>query len=90
MNDSTAFDFVSIQLEYLSDMTEMQARGTLRLALKKAGLNSETVKAEQMQVVVNELLTSFLTKRRVEHVKAKKICENILKLLQCTKIPSPK
>ncbi len=75
MADSAAFDFVCGQLEELTDFDRLAARGTVRLALKQAGLEARSVSADQMKIVVEKLLPAELTARGVEGADG--ICESI-------------
>jgi hypothetical protein len=44
MAESKAFDFVCSELERRTSMTRLEARGTVRIALKDAGLAADTVR----------------------------------------------
>lgn len=75
MATSTAFDFATEQLESLTDLSGLEARGTVRLALKAAGLDAGSVTAEQMGVVVSRVLPVELTARNV--TDADSVCTKI-------------
>jgi hypothetical protein len=60
------FDWVSGELERRSALSRLEARGTLRLVLKHAGLDPSSVSSQQMVVVVERLLAGALTKRKVD------------------------
>ncbi len=66
MADSPAFDFVCTKLETLTDLDRLAARGTVRLALKQAGLEARTVTSEQMRVVLERVLPPELATRGIE------------------------
>lgn len=66
MADSPAFDFVCSKLETLTDLDRLAARGTVRLALKEAGLEARTVSGDQMRVVLDRVLPSELSARGIE------------------------
>ncbi|MDJ0787097.1 MAG: hypothetical protein QNK05_09855 [Myxococcota bacterium] len=68
MADSQAFEFVCDQLEEKSSLDRLAARGTVRIALKQAGLEARSVTPDQMSVVVERLLPAELTSRGVEGV----------------------
>lgn len=55
----------------------MEARGTLRLALKAAGLEPGSVTAEQMQVVFEKLMPGELQSRDVS--EATVVCAAVAK-----------
>ncbi len=60
------FDFLAGALEESTDLDKLEARGTLRIALKQAGLDAKTVTAEQMRVVVERALPAQLASRGVD------------------------
>ncbi len=66
MADSPAFDFVCGKLEELTELDRLAARGTVRLALKQAGLEARSVTPDQMKVVVERALPAELESRGVE------------------------
>lgn len=66
MADSEAFDFVCDQLEQATELDRLAARGTVRIALKQAGLEARTVSPVEMGVVVEKLLPKELVTRGVE------------------------
>ena len=65
MSDSAAFDFVCGELEEKSSLDRLEARGTVRLALKQAGLEARSVTPEQMIVVCEKILPGELEARGV-------------------------
>jgi len=66
MADTRAFDFVCTQLEAGTSLGRLEARGTVRLAVKQAGLESRGVTPDQMAVVVARILPEELSSRGVE------------------------
>jgi hypothetical protein len=62
----TAFEFVAARLEQLTEFDSPEARGTVRLALKEAGLDARSVTASQIAVVVERLLPYELRSRGVD------------------------
>jgi hypothetical protein len=75
MADTRAFGLVCEQLEAGTPLERLEARGTVRLALKKAGLEARSVTSEQMSVVVSRMLPEELSNRGVEG--AASLCESI-------------
>lgn len=75
MADAEAFDFVCSQLEARTSLDRLAARGTVRIALKQAGLDARSVTPEQMAVVVEKLLPAELSARSV--ADAGSICAGI-------------
>jgi len=76
MPDSAAFEFACGQLETRSSLDRLAARGTIRIALKQAGLEARSVTPEQMAVVIQKILPSELSNRGVDSVE--EICQTIL------------
>lgn len=75
MADSEVFDFVCGQLEERTALDRLEARGTVRITLKQAGLEARTVSAEQMSVVVAKLLPGELESRGID--EAGRQCDDI-------------
>lgn len=75
MADSAVFDFVCDQIERASQMDRLAVRGTVRIALKQAGLDALTVTTQQMAVVLERILPSELTTRGVDGGEA--LCARI-------------
>jgi hypothetical protein len=65
--DSAAFDFVCEQLQNETSLDRLEARGTVRLALKQAGLEARSVTPDQMKVVVEKVLPAELDSRGIEN-----------------------
>jgi hypothetical protein len=63
MSDSNAFDFAASFLEENTDLDRLEARGTLRIILKKAGLEAKSVDPKQMKVAVDRMLADELVAR---------------------------
>ena len=66
MSDSPAFDYVCGELEARTELDRLAARGTVRLALKQAGLEARSVTADQMKVVLDRVLPDELNSRGIE------------------------
>jgi hypothetical protein len=66
MADSAAFDFVCDRLEEGSSLDRLAVRGTVRIALKQAGLEASSVTPEQLSVVVEKVLPAELSARGVD------------------------
>ncbi len=86
MADSEVFDFVCEQLEQCTNFDRLEARGTVRIALKKAGVEVRTVNIEQMIVVVTKLLPAQLESRGVDDCEVR--CDAIVKQLAGLEIAS--
>ncbi len=72
---SAAFDFASRELSDETDLEPIEARGTLRIALKAAGLEASSVTPEQMSVVLRRVMPAELEKRGVPGADA--LCERL-------------
>lgn len=66
MAESAVFDFVCAKLEEGSPLDRLAVRGTVRIALKQAGLEARAVTPDQMAVVVEKILPGELQSRGVE------------------------
>jgi len=76
MADAAAFNFVCDQIEALSSLDRLEARGTVRFALKAAGLDASNVQPSQMQVVLEKLLPAELATRGVQD--GAEICQRLV------------
>jgi len=74
------FDFVAEQLEQATDFDKLEARGTVRLALKQSGLEASNVTSVQMAVVLQKVLPGELKTRGVESPES--VCEGIARALK--------
>ena len=66
MADVPVFEFVCGELERRTSLGRLEARGTVRLALKEAGLSANTVSVREMQVVLERLLPAALASRGID------------------------
>ena len=65
MADSPAFAWTCSELERASDLDRLEARGTVRIALKSSGLEAASVLPHQMRVVIERVLPGELVARGV-------------------------
>jgi len=79
MADGRAFDHVCAELESTTSLDRLAARGTVRLALKGAGLDPAKTTADQMRVVVQRVLPGELATRGVSDTEA--VCKAIFESL---------
>ena len=75
MNFSPAFAWTCSQIERVTTLSELVARGTVRLALKQAGLEAQSVSGDVMAIVLREILPRELAARAVAN--APKLCGEI-------------
>ena len=66
MADTPAFDWICNRLERDTSLELLEARGTLRLALRAAGLEAGSARLEQMTAVLQSELVTELAVRGVE------------------------
>jgi hypothetical protein len=78
--DSEAFESLCDFLESETSLSRLESRGTLRIALKKAGLAARDAGSMQLFVVVEKLLRDELEARGVEGADA--VCERAARWLQ--------
>ncbi len=69
MADSPVFEFVSEFLEGATSLDRLESKGTVRLALKQAGLEARSVTADQMVVVLEKIMSHELATRGVADVE---------------------
>jgi hypothetical protein len=81
---TSIFDLAADELETRSDFEKLEARGTVRLALKSAGLDPREVTASQMAVVFTRVMPKELAARGVESPDS--ICEAIVGVLKSTHV----
>ena len=74
------FDFAADKLEQATDFDKLEARGTMRLSLKLAGLDAKSVSAAQLTVVVEKVLPNELESRGIENPAS--ICDGLKNALK--------
>jgi hypothetical protein len=87
MADSPVFEWTSAALERATTFNSLQARGTVRLALKKAGLDATTVNITGMTAVLSRLMPKELASRKIENGEA--ICTQLVTELKAANITAP-
>ncbi|RIL05006.1 MAG: hypothetical protein DCC71_12030 [Proteobacteria bacterium] len=65
MAGTSAFEWLCAALEEGTTLERLEARGTVRIALKEAGLEPRTVTPSELRVVVQKLLPRELRQRGV-------------------------
>jgi hypothetical protein len=80
MAGSTAFEWLCTALEESTTLERLEARGTVRIALKEAGLEPRTVTAAEMRVVAQKVLPRELRQRGVQNESA--LCDRLIAGLQ--------
>jgi hypothetical protein len=77
MADGSIFDWACDALESATTLDRLEARGTLRLALKGAGLDARSVNSDQLQTVIMRVLPPELEARGVSGSAS--ICDKMAK-----------
>jgi hypothetical protein len=67
---TSLFDSAADQLERGTRMDRLEARGTLRLALKQAGLDLQTLTLVQLRAVFEKLMPKELEARGISNAAA--------------------
>ena len=68
--DAELFDVAAQKLESATDLNRLEARGTLRLALKSAGLTARNVTLAQLRVVFDKVMPGQIESRGVANATA--------------------
>jgi hypothetical protein len=75
MSESPGFEWLSAELEQRTALSRLEARGTVRLVLKEAGLETSSVTPAQLGVVMTRLLPTALVRRGVTEASA--LCDKL-------------
>jgi len=75
MAESAVFEFVCAELERETSLTALETRGTVRLALKGAGIDAKRASPEEMRVVLARVLPGELRSRGC--ADADRVCATI-------------
>jgi hypothetical protein len=67
---ASLFDIAAERLEESADMDRLAARGTLRIALKEAGLDAQNLTTPQLRAVFEKLMPKELEARGVTDAAA--------------------
>jgi hypothetical protein len=76
MAGSQAFEWLCEALTTSSSLERLEARGTVRIALKEAGLEARSVSPNELGVVVQRILPRELRQRGVADESA--LCERLM------------
>ena len=74
---TTLFDLAAERLEEGSGMDRLEARGTLRLAVKEAGLDVQNLTVTQLRAVFEKLMPGELEARGV--TDAAETCQSVMR-----------
>jgi hypothetical protein len=87
MADSAVFEWVAAALERATSFDSLQARGTVRLALRKAGLEAGAVDLEGMSAVLARVMPRELTLRKIPDAEA--LCARLARELSGSNLAAP-
>ena len=76
MSVAPVFDWACAELEDATSLNALESRGTVRIALKNAGLEARAVLAKEMKIVLNRVLPVELEARGVEN--AAELCAELV------------
>jgi hypothetical protein len=82
---SPVFEFVAAEIERRTALATLEARGTVRLALKRAGLDASSVSSEQMGVVLERVMPAEVRARGVD--RPDELCRAIAAALRASHPP---
>lgn len=74
------FEFIAGRIQEQTDLDQLEARGTVRIALKEAGLDPRSVTVEQMSVMLEKTMPRELSARGVE--RADGLCQSLIASLK--------
>jgi hypothetical protein len=63
--ETSLFDFAAQKLEQHTGFSQLEARGTLRIAVKSAGLEPKILTVDELRVVFEKLMPGELEQRGV-------------------------
>ena len=75
MATSVAFEWLCEELERATTFDRLAARGTVRIALKQAGLGAASVTADQLAVLLARVLPGELAGRGIEGADG--VCQQV-------------
>ena len=67
--DTSLFDFAAQKLEQHTGFSQLEARGTLRIAVKSAGLEAKSLTVAELRVVFEKLMPGELEQRGGEDTR---------------------
>lgn len=76
------FEVATALLEEKTDFDRLEARGTVRLALKGAGLDSKHLTYHQLEVVFQKVMPGELEKRGI--TDAHEVCASVIEAVSQT------
>ena len=74
--DATLFDLAAERLEHHTSFSTIESRGTLRIALKSAGLAPKNLSLDELRVVFDKVMPAELEARGVREAAA--VCSSVM------------
>ena len=74
--DATLFDLAAERLEHHTSFSNIESRGTLRIALKSAGLTPKSLSLAELRVVFDKVMPAELEARGVREAAA--VCSSVM------------
>ena len=87
MAKESTFDFLCDELERASSLDRLEARGTVRIAVKQAGLDPHNATPQELAVVIEKVLPQELVARGIENPDS--ICSALAKLVGAREADEP-
>jgi hypothetical protein len=81
------FALVADRLEAETDLDRLEARGTLRIALEKSGVDPRNLSRAELVAVFENIMSDELARRGVS--SAAEVCDIVLKSLPSDLPPAP-
>ena len=78
--ETPLFDFAAQKLEQHTGFSQLEARGTLRIAVKAAGLEPKSLTVAELRVVLEKLMPGELEQRGVKDTLS--VCSAVMRDLE--------
>jgi hypothetical protein len=82
--ETSLFDLAAQKLEQHTGFSQLEARGTLRIALKSAGLDPRSLTLDELRVVFEKLMPAELEQRGVSDTTG--VCATVVRDLESAPI----
>ena len=82
--ETSLFDLAAQKLEQHTGFSQLEARGTLRIAVKSAGLDPKSITLDEFRVVFEKLMPAELEQRGVSDTEG--TCATVMRDLESAPI----
>ena len=79
MKNAPDFDRICERLEELTSFNRLEARGTMRIALRESGLEVKSLQPDQLRVMLERVLPRHLQDRGIEDPE--KVCQLLIEAI---------